>query len=163
MGFSPTNDSFLICRNGIFYARGRIFSVLDDSFRISRDRIFSARGPYILRGETVYFQHLRTVYFSRPYILSRGPYIFSPRTVYFQPSGPYIFSLDRIFYGWPVLVRGTDARRNQCIVKNCAKCVQIINNPIGLMATVQICSQYLQHPCCKHALFCNRRLFWNKF
>ena len=50
MGFSPTNDSFLICRNGIFYARDRIFSVLDDSFRISRDRIFSAKGPYILRG-----------------------------------------------------------------------------------------------------------------
>ena len=50
MGFSPTNDSFLICRNGIFYASDRIFSVLDDSFRISRDRIFSARGPYILRG-----------------------------------------------------------------------------------------------------------------
>ena len=59
------------------------------------DRIFYAGG-------TVYFQHLRTVYLSRPYILSRGPYIFSPRAVYFQPSGPYIFSLDRIFYGWPV-------------------------------------------------------------
>ena len=58
------------------------------------DRIFYAGG-------TVYFQHLRTLYFSRPYILSRGPYIFSPRTVYFQPPGPYIFSLDRIFYGWP--------------------------------------------------------------
>ena len=30
-----------------------------------------------------------------------GPYIFSSRTVYFQSSGPYTFSLDRIFNGWP--------------------------------------------------------------
>ena len=86
-----------------FQREDRIFSLIDDSFTILMDRIFYAKRSYIFSDGTVYFQHLRTVYFSRPYILSRGPYIFSFRTVYFQSSGPYIFSLDRIFYGWPVL------------------------------------------------------------
>ena len=81
MGFSPTNDSFLICRNGIFYVRGRIFSVLDDSFRISRDRIFEP---------TVYFKP-RTVYFQ-----PKGRIFSAVRTVYFQP-GPYILRVTLYF------------------------------------------------------------------
>ena len=96
----------MILRDRIYSAPGpyifRILSTIDDSYMILRDRIFYAKGSYIFSEGTVYFQHLRTVYFSRPYILSRGPYIFSSRTVYFQSSGPYIFSLDRIFYGWPM-------------------------------------------------------------
>ena len=86
----------------VYFMRGTVYfrflmthlGFLETVYFQREDRIFYAGG-------TVYFQHLRTVYFSRPYILSRGPYIFSSRTVYFQSSGPYIFSLDRIFYGWP--------------------------------------------------------------
>ena len=43
-------------------------------------------GLYILSHGTVY-QHLRNVYFSRPYILSRGPYI--------SAQGPYILRVSR--------------------------------------------------------------------
>ena len=95
----------------IFSARGlSIFNICGPY--IFADRIFSAKWPYIFSDRTVYFQRLRTVYFRRPYILSRGPYIFSSRTVYFQPSGPYIFSLDRIFYVWPDIVHKTNPTWN---------------------------------------------------
>ena len=102
----------------IFSAKGLyIFNIWGPY--IFADRIFSAKWPYIFSDRTVYFQRLRTVYFRRPYILSRGPYIFSSRTVYFQPSGPYIFSLDRIFYVWPLSRRLRSYPLPSCILLQC--------------------------------------------
>ena len=96
MGFSPTNDSFLICRNGIFYARGRIFSVLDDSFRISRDRIFEP---------TVYFK---------------------PRTVYFQPKDRIFSAWTVYFTGDPRTGRSEHPEQRtpavRCPVDNAGRC-----------------------------------------
>ena len=70
----------------------RLFSLIDDSLIILIDHIFHAKISYIFSDGTVYFQDFRTV-------------CFKPRTVYFQPSGPYNFSLDRIFTGHPLWLR----------------------------------------------------------
>ena len=55
------------------------------SFRIRRDRIFKAKRSHVFSGRPD-FQHLRTLYLSRPYISAQRP---------------YIFSLNGIFHGWP--------------------------------------------------------------
>ena len=79
------------------------------------DRIFYAGG-------TVYFQHLRTLYFSRPYILSRGPYIFSRQ--------------DRIFSAWTVYFTGDPSQLSKFIqtfqlqpeLSNCSETFQLQRN-----------------------------------
>ena len=53
------------------------------------------------------------------------------------------------------------AKRNRCFTKHCAQYIQIINNPMGLYGTVEICSRYIMNSCCQHALLCNHRLFWS--
>ena len=72
-----------------FHQEGRIISLFHDiynlSFRIRRDRIFKAKRSHVFSGRPD-FQHLRTLYLSRPYISAQRP---------------YIFSLNGIFHGWP--------------------------------------------------------------
>ena len=83
---------------------------------ILRNRIFSARGPYIfahswcidnsygpfiLREKPVYFQHIRTIYFSRPYIHWRTVYL-KTKIVFFTVDPFYVVKIhftrkDRIF------------------------------------------------------------------
>ena len=76
--------------------RDNTFLVIDDSFIVLMDRIFYAKRSYIFSDGTVYFQHLRTVYFSRPYIFSRQDHISSAWTVYFtgDPVERYVFYSD---------------------------------------------------------------------
>ena len=75
------------------------FRFLNGSCRgpyILADRIFFVKGPYIFSEKTVYFQNLRTVYFTSKdrIFFAKRPYIFSFGTVYFQP-GPYILLVTR--------------------------------------------------------------------
>ena len=74
----------------------RTFLVIDNSFIVLMDRIFYAKKSFIFSDETVYFQHLRTVYFSRPYIFSRQDHMSSAWTVYFagDPVERYVFYSD---------------------------------------------------------------------
>ena len=83
----------------IFSERTIYFFLTDDSFMILRDRIFYAKRSYIFSEKTVFFQYFRAVYFRRPFILHRGHYIFSSKIVYFtvDPLLSLKYSLSQIF------------------------------------------------------------------
>ena len=83
----------------IFSERTIYFFLTDDSFMILRDRIFYAKRSYIFSEKTVFFQYSRAVYFRRPFILHRGHYIFSSKIVYFtvDPLISLKYSLSQIF------------------------------------------------------------------
>ena len=86
------NDDSQVILLYIFSERTVCFLLTDDSFMILRDRIFYAKRSYIFSEKTVFFQYFRAVYFCRPFILRRGHYIFSSRIVIpvYQISMPSI-------------------------------------------------------------------------
>ena len=93
------NDDSQVILLYIFSERTVCFLLSDDSFMILRDRIFYAKRSYIFSEKTVFFQYFRAVYFRRPFILHRGHYIFSSKIVYFtvDPLISLKYSLSQIF------------------------------------------------------------------
>ena len=81
----PFNPRLLSTQKFSWFCLKVLYSPFDKTFPRLSSNVTPFRFQIIFSDGSVYFQYLRTVYFSRPYILSREPYIFSP---------------DRIIYGW---------------------------------------------------------------